>query len=210
MTTRDHDHDRPQLMAIPKLITAAIGHLWSSEVNLAAVELLAPRPGDHAVDLGSGFGPATGLLAEHVGPSGTVTAVDPSRTMRFILRTRTRIARNRNVEIRDGAAEFLPLPTASVDAALSLNTMHHMSDLPAAIAELHRILKPGARLLLIDEDFDDPQHAMHQAGGASHHGMTPIDANNVAAILNTAGFASATGHHNTIGNQPAHIIEATK
>lgn len=209
-TETPHDHDRPRLSAVPKLATAALRHLWSSDVNVAAVEMLAPRPGDHVVDLGSGLGPATGLLAEQVRPPGTVTAIDPSRTMRSILRTRTRLAGHGNVDIRNGVAESIPLPAESIDAVLSLNTMHHMSDLAQAASDLYRILKPGGRLLLIDEDFDDPQHTLHQAGGDNHHGLEPVNANDVAAILTNAGFATATGHHKTVGNQPAHIIEANK
>lgn len=210
MTTTQPNHDHPQLRAVPKLITTALRHLWSSEVNVAAVEMLAPRPGEHIVDLGSGVGPATGLLAERVRPSGTVTAIDPSRTMRTIARTRTRLTRHDNVNVRNGTAESLPLPAESVDAVLSLNTMHHMSDLTTAAADLLRILKPGGRLVLIDEDFDHPNHTMHQADGDNHHGLSPVDANEVAATLIDAGFATATGHHNTIGNQPAHVVEGVK
>ncbi len=88
--------------------------------------------------------------------------------------------------------------------------MHHMDDLARAAAELHRVLEPGGRLLLVDEDFDHPDHSMHQAGGGHHHGPDPVDPDEVAALLTDAGFASATARQDTMGNEPAHIVEAER
>jgi ubiquinone/menaquinone biosynthesis C-methylase UbiE len=47
-----------------------------------------------------------------------------------------------------GRAEELPLDDASCDGALLSNVIHHIPDLPAAAAELHRVLRPGGALLV--------------------------------------------------------------
>lgn len=210
MTTAHHGHDRPPIRALPKLIGTALGHLWASDVNAAAVELLAPNPGDHVIDLGAGFGPATVPLAKRVAPSGSVTAIDPSRTMRIILSARTRFARGSGIRIVDGTAESLPLPDQSVDAILSLNAMHHMDDLEHAASECARVLRPGGTCLLIDEDFDHPDHSLHQADGRAQDTSCAVDPEHVAALLVDAGLGDATARTDTIGNEPAFVVTAQK
>ena len=72
-----------------------------------------------------------------------------------------------------GAAEDLPLTRESIDAALSLNAMHHLPDLEGAARELARVLVPGGRLLLIDEDFGHADHSFHQGDHGHKHGTVP-------------------------------------
>lgn len=196
----------------PPDLLAAIGHFWSSDVNLAAVELLDPRPGEHILDIGAGLGPASIEAARRVGPTGFVTAVDPSRSMRAVLRTRRLWQRSRPaLEVRRGAAEDLPLIRWSVDAALSLNAMHHLPDLEGAAQELERVLVPGGRVLLIDEDFGHADHSFHQ-GDHDHghdHGPEFVDPDHMTAVLAAAGFQEATADHRPIGGEPAYVITAT-
>lgn len=204
-----HQH-RPRLRSVPRLVAGAVRHLWASDVNVAAVALLAPRPGERVVDLGSGLGPATGLLTGRVGPGGTVTAIDPSRILRTILRARTRLSRPPRARVSPGTAESLPLPSHSVDAIISLNAMHHMDDLARAAAELDRTLGAGGRLLLVDEDFDHPAHSMHEGGGPSQHGLAAVDPERVAGLLRDAGFAAASGRRDIIGGEPALVVEGER
>lgn len=200
----------PHAFAQHAAVALAARHLWASEVNAEAVELLAPAPGERVVDLGSGLGPATLLLAQRVSPSGTVTAVDPSRAMRTALTLRTRLARRPRPRPRvvAGSAESLPLGEECVDAVFSLNAMHHWDDLARAAAELHRVLRPGGRVLLVDEDFDHEEHSMHDAGGPSHHGMETVDPEAVAGLLTAAGFAHAAGRRDVLGGEPALVVQA--
>ena len=196
----------------PAELLAAAGHFWSSDVNRAAVDLLDPRPGEHVLDLAAGLGPASVEVARRVGPTGRVTAVDPSRFMRSALRTRRLWQRARPVlEVRAGAAEDLPLVRQSVDATLSLNAMHHLPDLEGAAGELARVLVSGGRLLLIDEDFDHPDHSFHEFAQDHDHGDGPqfVDPDHMTGVLTAAGFPDAAADHRPIGGEPAYIVTAT-
>lgn len=54
------------------------------------------------------------------------------------------------VELREGAAEELPFPDASFDTVVCTLAVCAVSDRAAAIAEMHRVLRPGGLLLLLD------------------------------------------------------------
>lgn len=195
----------------PRLGLAALRHMWSSEVNAAAVELLDPRPGEHVLDLGSGLGPAVTPLARRVGPTGRVTAVDPSAVMRAVLRARLLGHANRPaVRSRAGMGERLPLPEATVDAVLSLNAMHHLESLEGTAAELARVLRPGGRIVLADEDFGHAGHSFQRSGWLHDHGPDMVEPDHLASVLAAAGLVDVTASHGTLGNEPACVVTATK
>ncbi|MEA2443149.1 MAG: hypothetical protein QOJ12_441, partial [Thermoleophilales bacterium] len=95
------------------------------------------------VDVGSGTGTYTALLADTLGAE--VTGVEPSQGMRSVAEAEQPRPGVRYVA---GRAEDLPLGDASCDGALLSNVIHHIPDLPAAAAELHRVLVPGGALLV--------------------------------------------------------------
>ncbi|HSI93398.1 MAG TPA: methyltransferase domain-containing protein, partial [Jiangellaceae bacterium] len=55
-----------------------------------------------------------------------------------------------NVEVRDGNAESLPLPDASVDVVTSNGVINLVPDKRSAIAEIYRVLRPGGRVQIAD------------------------------------------------------------
>ena len=115
----------------------------------------------------------------------------------------------------EGAAELLPLPHGSIDAAWSVNAMHHWVDPAVAATEITRVLRPGGRVILVDEDFEDPQHPEHERFKARHrakpggdgidgdadtegsestlnrHGFTTVDAAAMGRLLASAGLVEA-------------------
>ena len=110
----------------------------------AAVEWLARRldlrPGRRVLDLGAGTGKLTRQL---VATGADVVAVEPGPPMLAQLR-----ASLPRVEALVGAAEAIPLPDASVDAATA-GQAYHWFDPERAVPELHRVLRPGGALGLI-------------------------------------------------------------
>ncbi|WP_420430839.1 methyltransferase domain-containing protein [Hyphobacterium sp.] len=54
------------------------------------------------------------------------------------------------VELADGRAENLPLDNASVDTVVLTYTMCSLPDVPGALSEVRRVLKPGGRLLICE------------------------------------------------------------
>lgn len=95
------------------------------------------------VDVGAGTGAFAGLMAQRVGPSGRVLAIEPMREFRDHIGSR-QIA---NVSVVAGLAE---LSDAVADAAVCIDTLHHIEHPEQALAELLRVLRPGASLLLVD------------------------------------------------------------
>jgi SAM-dependent methyltransferase len=94
-------------------------------------------PGRTVLDLGAG----TGLFVRAFGawfPDVSVVAVEPSADMRSAS----------GLPMLDGQAEAIPLPDASVDVVWMSTVVHHVRDLPAAGAELRRVLRPGGVVVL--------------------------------------------------------------
>jgi ubiquinone/menaquinone biosynthesis C-methylase UbiE len=116
------------------------------------LELAAPGPGEHVLDVGAG----TGLLTlPAAARAARVTAVDISPAMCARL---SRVLAERgvgNVAVVVGDATRLPLPDASVDLAVSNYCLHHLDDpgKERALGELARVLRAGGRLVIADMMF---------------------------------------------------------
>ena len=186
--------------------------MWRSPVSRAVVHAISPRPGEVVVDIGAGMGPAT-VLAARAGAS--VLAVDPTPYMRHILAVRRLGQRNRNaIGVAEGSAEVIPVDDASVDAVWTVNTMHHWTDLDAAVHELVRVLRPGGRVLLVDEDFDSPTHPafarMQERRAHRAHHFAEIDPAAVEAKLIAAGFTNVEGSMGSMADRPVKMVRATR
>ena len=123
------------------------GLCWLFDLSTLLM-LLDCRPGDRVLDLGAGSGFSSEMLARF---GYDVVAVDPDVKALANNRRRPSFDAGRisgTVQVACGVAERLPCADATFDGVLCMNAMHHVSDLPAAVAELARVLKPGARAVL--------------------------------------------------------------
>lgn len=118
----------------------------------AVLECLEPMPGDTIVDIGCGNGMLTLELARAVGDNGRVIGIEPSVDMRKAAIERCRDFAN--VEFLDGVANLLPLEDGSIDKAVSLQVFEYLKNIPGAVSEVHRVLKPGGRLVIGDFEWD--------------------------------------------------------
>lgn len=114
------------------------------EYPAEAIDLLVSelglRQGQRAVDLGAG----TGKLSRAIVARGIdVVAVEPAAGMRAEFARRVP-----GVPVVDGTAETIPLPEASVDAAVSGQAFHWF-DAPAAAREIARVVRPRGGLGLV-------------------------------------------------------------
>lgn len=115
------------------------------------------RPGERVLELGPGPGAFTVEAARRVGPEGHIIALDIQPEMIAQVERRVREAGLTNVETHIASAYELPLDDATIDRAFLIAVLPEISDQARALAELHRVLKPGG-LLSITEEFMDPDY----------------------------------------------------
>jgi SAM-dependent methyltransferase len=134
----------------------------------AVDRLVAALPGRRVVDLAAGTGKLTrALVARRL----DVVAVEPVAEMRAAIAPPARAL--------DGSAEAIPLPDESVDA-VTVAQAFHWFDGPRALAEIHRVLRPGGVLALIwnRRDMRDELQQRISALLEPHRGGVPAHRDN--------------------------------
>jgi arsenite methyltransferase len=124
------------------------------EQRRLVIEALALQRGEHVLDIGSGPGFLACEMAAVVGDQGSVHGVDTSESMLSIAAHRERAPGSAPTEFRASDALELPYPDASFDVAVSTQVYEYVEDMPAALAQVRRVLRPGGRLLILDTDWD--------------------------------------------------------
>lgn len=109
------------------------------------------KRGDRVLDLAGGTGDIAALLHERVGTTGQVVLGDINAAMlgvgRDRLTDRGLVAGLDYVQLN---AEALPFPDASFDLVTIAFGLRNVTDKPAALAEMRRVLRPGGRALVLE------------------------------------------------------------
>ena len=108
------------------------------------------KPGEVVLDLGCGAGIDTILAARAVGPGGRVVGLDMTPEMVERARHHANLIGARNVEIREGVMEDIPMPDASVDVVVSNGVLGLSPRQSRALAEVTRVLRPAGRVAIAD------------------------------------------------------------
>lgn len=128
------------------------------------VQMSGVRPGHTVLDLAGGTGDMTALFAAAVGKQGRVVLTDPNESMLNVGRDRLLNRGFTQVEYCIAAGEALPFPEAHFDVACISFGLRNFTDKDQALVELHRVLKPGAALLVLEFSTPD-QPQLNQAYG---------------------------------------------
>jgi ubiquinone/menaquinone biosynthesis C-methylase UbiE len=115
-------------------------------VNLAMIQ-----PGNSVLDVGCGTGAVTLMAKPYAGEQGQVYGIDPAPEMIAVARSKA-ARKGLSIDFRVGVIEVLPFPDASIDVVTSSLMIHHLPDdlIVRGLTEVHRVLKPGGRLLVFD------------------------------------------------------------
>lgn len=122
--------------------------------NPTAIASLAA--GMTVLDLGSGAGIDCFLAAQQVGPTGRVIGVDMTPEMVERARANALAGGYDNVEFRLGEIEALPVADSSVDVVISNCVLNLSTDKARVLSEVHRVLRPGGRVVVSDMVSDLP------------------------------------------------------
>ncbi|WP_134497138.1 methyltransferase domain-containing protein [Microvirga pakistanensis] len=165
--------------------------------RLATLEALAPQAGETILDIGCGPGYLTAELSRAVGDTGEVIGIDPSLDMRRVAACQCEDLPN--VRILEGTANSLPLEDASVDRAASLQVFEYVSDIPGALIEIRRVLRPGGRLVIGDMHWgswvwhsDEPERMATMMKAWDHHLADRSVPARLPHIMQQAGYQVGT------------------
>jgi ubiquinone/menaquinone biosynthesis C-methylase UbiE len=163
-------------------------------------ELLASLEGD-VLEIGAG----TGLNLPRYEKASRVVALEPDASMARQLHKRVSAASVR-VEVVSGSAEALPFPNGSFDTVVVTFVLCSVDDPAAVLAEVHRALAPGGRLVLLEHVRGDGGIARWQDRLTPLHrrlaGNCHLNRETKAAV-EAAGFDAADVHPTRIpGSHP--------
>jgi SAM-dependent methyltransferase len=124
------------------------------EQRQTILRALALQRGERVIDIGSGPGLLACEMAAAVGADGLVCGVDVSESMLALARARTPSAGSAPLDYQAAGAHTLPYEDAGFDVAVCTQVYEYVDDVPAALLELGRVLRPGGRALVLDTDWD--------------------------------------------------------
>ena len=121
---------------------------WHHRWKRVACEKLQLSPGSRVLDVCTGTGDLIAHLLPLVGEQGQVDGLDYSPHMLAI--ARKRFGHYANVTLIRGDALALPYADNTFDGAMISFGLRNVADIPRALAEMHRVIKPGGRMVNLD------------------------------------------------------------
>lgn len=115
----------------------------------SAARLLAPKPGERVLDVGSGTGDLSLALLGRSAGTARVVAADFTFEM-LALSRRKRLARRARLSEADADGLRLPFASGTFAAAAAAFSVRNFESLEAGLKEIHRVLAPGGRFVILE------------------------------------------------------------
>ena len=205
------------------LMSMGIHRVWKD----AMMDWLAPRPGQYLLDVAGGTGDVAFRFLNRAGEGARATVLDMTASM--LEEGRKRAEAERMAERLDwvvGDAMALPFPDNTFDVYTISFGIRNVTRIPDALAEAHRVLKPGGRLMVL-EFSQLPNPMMQKAYDLYSFNVIPVmgqivandrdsyqylvesirkfpDQESFAAMIRTAGFAQVKYRNLTMGIAALH------
>ena len=128
-----------------------------------ALRWCEPKQGEKWLDLCCGSGDMTALLAQRVAPTGQVIGVDFSKELLAIAAEKARQYSSniqKSITWQEGNVLSLPFAESKFDGATLAYGLRNVTNIPQCLLELHRVLKEGARVAILD--FHRPNDLLMQ------------------------------------------------
>jgi ubiquinone/menaquinone biosynthesis C-methylase UbiE len=126
--------------------SASAGHA-DQDVLQQLVAKVGPKPTDKVLDIGTGAGHTAIAFAPAV---ASVVALDLTPQMLEEVKRNAAAKGVTNLTTQQGPAESLPFEDGSFEVVVCRLTTHHFANLPQAVREMGRVLKPGGKLVIVD------------------------------------------------------------
>ena len=178
-----------------ELRTEAFGEAFASEAFLT----LLPRDWTVA-DIGTGTGYLLPSLAEHF---RRVIAVEPAPAMLECARQRVTDHGAKNVTYHHGDLGSLPIRDRACDLAVACLVLHHVPEPDGALGEIHRILRPSGRILIVEQRIHENQ-AFHEMMQDRWWGFDPAD---LVRRMSAVGFRRVRQHELTCARDQSTLTE---
>lgn len=193
----NHHADHPGSSGASGTLLALLFAVGRGRAARAIADLAEVRAGDHVVDVGCGPGTALRVAARR---GATGVGVDPAPVMLRVARRLTRPARR--IRWQRGVAEGLPVADASATVVWSMASVHHWQHVAAGLAEAHRVLRPGGRLLAVERRIEP------DAEGRASHGWVDAQAEAFAVACRDGGFTDVAVSRRRVGRADQLVVRA--
>lgn len=159
------------------------GHRPVGEQAIAQMRISSDA---RVLDVGCGSGWATRILAEYAF-NGRVTGIDISDEMISVARAASQLQPNVGFEI--ASAEQLPFSDHEFTHAFSMESLYYYRNIPKALKEIHRVLKPGGLFVAVLDLYWENE-ATHQWIDTLNVPVELLSVGDYHSLFIDAGFVS--------------------
>ena len=190
----EHSEDAAMRVQMERMVSSYDSYmkvvtLWRERaLREETLDLMRLESGESYLEVGCGTGTLTIAARQRVGPAGRAAGIDVIPGM--IDRCKSKAARaGLDVLFQVGSIDAIPFPAGEFDAVVGSFMIFHMSE-PVrrrGIEEIHRVLKPGGRLLLLDMALPE-EPVSRTVARALFSGMLQHDVHELEPVLEKSGF----------------------